>query len=909
MLIYGNSQTGLGQTFHALVRISLAVGGFCCFCIALFREKIDPLIRNFFLPAIGIMSCLLVPRTTVYIQDHLAQKAASTQAVSFTKVENVPFFLGKLAELVSTVSYKFTNALEGVAHNVKDKLYDWTGHIYADENLFLTKKCRISNPIVEDNFREFCRECVFRDLGVGVYSKEELIHARDILRFLEENTSRIRTVYYRDISQETGEVVTGSFIACREAMQKMNHLFNKKAGNTKEILLGEVGSDFHFLLNQKTEGEEALGKLIKQQIAINLLKEEIPGTLNSFAAKRAELLQKENQKILGALGANSIVAMRNFFEAVVYMVFPLMILVSLLSFGIKSLIQWMHFLLWINIWPPFYVVVKFLLNAIWEYRTKLLFGDSFSLTVFTSEGLADLYSSMESIAAIAMAFIPFLSWILIKGGVSQMVHLSSSIMSPAQTAASTASSEKVYGNYSYGNVNVDNVSGYNTQTFRQNYNGALSQGSVSIDTGMQTATYVPAQDELFIKQGDSYLREGVSRTQAFTGAIQDSFSTSKTALHESSRAVSEGITDTTNKAVGLVQALSNQYQMGENHNRQLSSGLQESHQYIQGIAADYASSKGINQDQALREVISGGLSLSLGIKGGIEGSFQEGSSKFHGDSVVQKAFDSGAFQKHLQTMVNASNGEVASVLQGEDTRMHEDFTRAFNKTASAADQWRAAYSEHQTFSDLKSYSENESVSIHQNLNQRFVEFLKDKYQGDIGKVSEILEMPNEGAHKTALVREFVQDVLPKNYKRDTTIETRATYEEWLGQGPTVSADNYFQDAKEIIQYGQNRLGRQFGEVPRKVEKFKDSLEQEQQGYRSSLEREKANTLRGYEEKRSVVEKETDRSVGDKFWDEAATLNVLKSGLKNGAAKLSASPWSVNQYKELFGCEAPKAKEG
>jgi conjugal transfer mating pair stabilization protein TraG len=321
---------------------------------------------------------------------------------------------------------------------------------------------------------------VFRDLGLGIYSKEDLIQAPNILTFLAENTSRIRTVNYKEISTDNSSSTENGFIPCREAIQKMNALFDKKTGNTKEILIGEISNDFQFLLKQKATGETELRNLIKQQIAINILKEEIPGTLNSFASKRAELLQKENQKILGALGANSIVAMRNFFEATIYMVFPLVVLLCLLSFGIKPLLNWTHFILWVNSWPPFYVVVKFLLNSIWEFRTKHTYGDSFGLTIFTSEGLTDLYSSMESIAAIAMAFIPFLSWILLKGGVSQMVQLASSLMSPAQSAASTAAAEKTYGNYNYGNMSVDNTNAYNAQTNRQTYSGFLSTGSVSL---------------------------------------------------------------------------------------------------------------------------------------------------------------------------------------------------------------------------------------------------------------------------------------------------------------------------------------------------------------------------------------------------------------------------------------------
>ncbi len=896
MIIYGNTDSGIDRTFNSILRIALAVGGFCSVGVAFFREKFDPLIKNFFLPGVAIMCCLLVPRTTVYIKDHLAQKNPSTKAIAFTKVDNVPFFLGHVASLVSTISYQLTNTMESVAHGVNDRLYDWTGHIYAGENIFQNKKCRIANPVLEDNFREFCRECVFRDLGLGIYSKESLVKTSNLLEFLEHNTSRIRTVYYRE-SIDKDLSVNGSFMPCRDAIKKMNVLFNQTAGNTKDILIGEIGNDVQFLLNQKSAGQEDLRKLIKQQIAINLLKEEVPGTLNSFASKRAELLQKENQKILGALGANSIVATRNFFEATIYMVFPIIILICLVSFGLKPLINWVQFILWVNMWPPFYVVVKFLLSSIWEFRTKHSFGDSFGLTIFTFEGLTDLYSSMESIAAISLAFIPFLSWILLKGGVSQMVQLASSIMSPAQSAATTASSEKVYGNYNFGNMNLENVNGYNAQTFRQTYSGLLSTGSVGIDSGTETMTYTPSQDSLYIRQSDSYLREGVSRTQSFSSAIQNSLTTSQTALQESSASFSENLSDSSNKAVGLVEALSNQFQKGESYNTQTSSGLQEAVQYMQGIGSDYAHSNGVNRDQGLREAISAGMGFSFGIKGSADGSYQDGVSTSEAHNSSQKAFDSETFQKHLQTIVNASSGEMGNILKGEDARLHNDFVKSFNETQASSDQWRAAYSEHEALSNLKSYSESEQVAIHQNLNQRFVDFLQEKYH-DGGKINSILEMPSEMAEKDALIREFVGHLLPNDAKVVEGTNISATYADHLQQVPIVSAQAYDEKASAFTHQGEIELGHSYGELEQKIEQFKSQINQSHQTDVGTLQEKHNATEQKYTSTQALTDASLKKSIVTHFLEEATSLGPARFVINKVATESSHPTRDI--YHELYG---------
>ncbi|HNA61928.1 MAG TPA: conjugal transfer protein TraG N-terminal domain-containing protein, partial [Rhabdochlamydiaceae bacterium] len=895
--------SGIDKTFNGILRIVLAVGGFCSICLAFFRSSFEPLFKSFFLTSVAIMCCLLVPRTTVYIQDHLTQKASSPKTVTFTTVDNVPFFLGKIASLVSSISYQLTTLTEKVAHGTNDALYNWTGHIYAGDNIFQTKKCLIADPVLEDNFREFCRECVFRDLGLGIYSKNDLINSSNVLKFLENHTSQIRTIYYRDVPVESSPSSPhGSFIPCREAIKKMNVLFDKTTGNTKDILLGEISDDFKFLLQSKNAGETELRNLIKQQIAINLLKEEIPGTLNSFASKRAEILQKENQKILGALGANSIIAMRNFFEATVYMVFPLIILICLLSFGFKPLINWIHFILWVNSWPPFYVVVKFLLSSIWEFRTRHSFGDSYTLTIFTSEGLSDLYSSMESIAAISMAFIPFLSWILLKGGVSQMVQLASSIMSPAQSAASATAAEKTYGNYSFGNVSLDNTNGYNAQTFRQTYSGLLSAGSFGIDSGTETMTYTPGQNTLYIRQSDSYLREGVSRTQAFSSAIQNSFSTSQSALQEKSKSLSENISDTSNKAVGFVQALSKNFQSGENFNIQNSSGLQEAVQYMQGLGHDYAHAKGVSNDQALREVISAGISGSLGIKGGIDMSYQDGVSKSETSHDTQKTFDSESFQHHLQTLINASHGEIGNILKGEDQRLHEDFSLSYNQSKSASEQWRAAYTTQEALSSLKSFSESDSLSVHQNLNQRFVEFLNDKYQ-DASKINMILDMPSESLEKQGLIHEFVENLITHNNIDKTNADIEAVYMQQRQEVGSVSEATYYDNAALLSTHGNDKLGYTWGDVEQEVSALKQETIKDFQLKSSDVDKDHSKVDLQYQCRRSSSENSIEKPLSQHFWDEASSLNLVRSTLRSSLTKITSPTFSHGTravHQELFG---------
>ena len=873
LVLYGNAKTGLGKAFNGILRITLAIGGMSSIALAFFREKFDPLIRCFLLPAIGIVCLVLVPKTTVTIYDHLASKTGSTQDGVLSQVDNVPFVLAKIAMLSSYMSYKLESLFTGSTHGVNDKMYNWTGNIYASNEIFKSKKCRIASPVLEGNFREFCRECVFRDIGIGLYSKDELAKEKNILQFLEKNTSNIRTVFYKDPLQGEGSQI----LTCKDAMEKMNLIFKNGNAekNAKEIVFGELGNQVHFLLDQQNKSQD-IQNLIKQQIAIDVLKEELPGNLSSFSSRRAEILQKENQKTLGALGVSSIVAMRNFFEATIYMVFPIVAIISLLSFGVKPMIQWLHFVLWVNTWPVFYIVINFMLCSIWDFRKQAIdpsaLKGNLSLTLSTSEGLLDLYSSMESIAAVAMAFIPFLSWIILKGGVGQMVQMASSLMAPAQSAAATAASETTTGNYSYGNMSLDNVNGYNTGMFKQSYSGSLSQGSVMVDSGTETATYVSGQNQMYLKQSDSYLREGVSRTEAFNHSLQNSLSHSENATFEASTSVSKGLTETGNKAVGLTEAISRHMQAGENFNTQESSSAYKAYQYVQGSSEDYATTHGIGKDAAIREMISGSLGGKFkGFGGDIQMSSQDGVSKSEGHQASDRSFDSKTFQDQVQIIKNLSKGEVASILGSEDVRYHDDFVQSYSNTESSMEQWRAAHSKQESLSNLASDAKSENLAIHQNLNQRFVDFLNEQFDHDPSAVISNADLPHTDPRKAALIDEFVSEYIPA--KNASTNAIKEYYDGYKEELPSVFTEEFSDKHTNLLEEGMYRVGHSFGDTQKEINNIKDRVIADDVSSTQKVTSEKDEMSRQYKHKKNDVDDLTERSTGLHFWKESASTTT------------------------------------
>jgi hypothetical protein len=360
----------------------LTVGAFSALLIAFFRQKFEPLIRSFLIPSLIIVGFLLIPRTSVEIVE-------ATDPEKKRKTIEVPFFLGKFA---AWTSYSF-DGLHTLFKRAIGENYPWTANIYAGKNFLKPGNVPLSDGALEENFREFCRERVFRDLDLGLYSKKELGEAPDLLEFLATRTSEKRAVPYN-----------GQTISCKDAFDEIKKSIE---GNSLETA-GQI--ELLFSSPQKN-------RLALQKIAIDLIQEEI------FRPD----LKSQKQESLGALGTVTLMSLRSFFEAILYLLFPLIVLLSLLTFGLRLALLWVRSIIWIYTWPIFYLAIDLFLNALWKCR-----GNETMLNLANGARLADLYSSMEMIACASAVSVPFLSWFLIKGGISQLVHVS--IPRPAKSA-------------------------------------------------------------------------------------------------------------------------------------------------------------------------------------------------------------------------------------------------------------------------------------------------------------------------------------------------------------------------------------------------------------------------------------------------------------------------------------------
>lgn len=899
LIFYGNSKTGIGAAFNSFSRIILALGSISGVFILIFKQNPAFYFKNFLLPSFVVLNILLVPRTDIVIHDEAVRNSSNSKLSSISVVQNVPFLYGAFISLLSELSHNFTRLLEHCTHQVNDPIYNWTGRIYAGEYALKIRLDSIWDRDTESNFREFCRDCVWSDIERGLYSRNELLNASDLLGFLKARTSNLNTMKYLSFDDKKSE---RKFLTCREAIALIsNSLSTKKPLNKVENFIGRYipttvpsgnqaasqiinttlhpqEADLNFLLGQSQTN--SLNNLRLQSGIIRLLKEELPGTQTTFVAKRAEAQNREGMKTTGAVAASTLVSMKNVFEALIYFSFPLVCLFALVPLMHHLIFSWMKACIWIATLAPFYVIINSILSFLWTRKRELLMGVHANLTLYSYDGLLDLYDSMEAVAALAIGSIFTISLILTRSGFTGLTHALPSLFSSGQSAAYSAAAEKVSGNYSFGNVSLSNAQAYNYDAFKQNYSGSLSQGGVSVNEVSQTTTRDLGSGTSFVHQETSKLRDSISRTEGFGSSVQTQLANVESTIEEQSAQFSESAAATANHSVGLMEAYSQQKQSGTSVSSNHSSGVNQTFQSMDNLAKEYSQNHNLSYDQSLRELSELGLSLPI-IKIGGRVNTSDGVSEVSGVGSNERYAQAESYSKLLQELGQYSESEIGSVLQNVDSKQHEEFTDSWNKTASLSEHVRSSLTKQANLSHLESSMQSDNLSVHHNLDQQFVDFLRDKYDGDMGSVNKALNSPSGHTFRMGLVDEFISDYKPSEV---TDPNIQAKYESNTGtiykhgHGIREAAPSGVPEKVPVnIEKESNSINENLLNLKEKRESFELS------SYRDRLQKEGKETQRGVEE----------TSFSDNL-EEMKGKKILNQGIKG--AKMASK--FFGQYQPL-----------
>jgi len=715
MLFYGNDHND--SLVHPMCAISAMIG--CSWGISrcFFQSYADAFLTKYFLPLIAIPSFLMVPQTRVHIIDKLEDKAIV--------VDHVPFLFAKIAGLSSFWGYQMTQAIEDVMHTPNDAKYSKTGMLFGADTALDFSRLKLNNGTVAQNLHHFTQQCIIYDIALGRYTIDKLKNTSNLLQFLKENTSKVRMIPYVDPNSNTTE-----FFSCLEAVEKMGVMFDRDVEYyTKHEVLKNIPIAYQTLMTFQTQNENKIANqlsttdlkgITKNIIAVNSVED----AMQRFAVERAKDNQRSIYQTAGAMAGSTLVTMRMVFEALIYASCAIILPLSLLPGGIRFIGSWIFLNIWIQLWPPLYGILNYItMLCAQKYASSVLGGITDGYSLFTSVGLQDLAHDTAAIAGYLSLSVPVLSFYILQN-LQSMAHLGSSLLSPLQSATSTAGAELSSGNYSYANTSLGQIS-YNNQTaFQQNTAPSLSAGYFTDNHGTHQIKY--GQDHLTVNQDPSNLNTSISTAEAYSQSLQNSLQVAETQVESKSNLYTETRGLAERSIADMVQHVSSSESFTNGYSSSETQGLQESANYVANMAESWGSQHGLSGRESLEYFASLGLDWPIGIHARAGHNENSMVSSEEARQSAENILNSKDFQEHYQNVLNCTQSEATNEMTDEGKRYVENYASSIERLQSAQEQVSNSYNSMNQISDNLNYVQSNSSTVNTNLNTEFSNWLHER---------------------------------------------------------------------------------------------------------------------------------------------------------------------------------------
>lgn len=472
-----------------LVGLVLAIFGYLGRHLEMFK---------WFIHAFVFVTVLNMPIARVWIQDKTGVE--QTQVV-----DNVPFALAAVAQVNNLVFGKLTELYE-TAFSMPDTVRLNRGDIgFGHRILRQMNKVTIRDPQLRADLMQFFKECTVYDIRDGVINYKDIVSGTDVWDKIFKETSPARFVTYNTLSgapktdtcQKVGvdlgqRIITGSTVEGESYQRTLNTSNASRnpliTGAAEGLLANVVGQSYGWILGNAANGAEAL----RQSMFNNLWRDagtELPTLLNDPArVAEANALMAEAQAARQADGSNSSLSMlaqetlphmRNWIEAIIYAMFPVIIVLMVVSptESAKRIFSgYMMSLVWIGLWPLLFAVINHLSMMHLKHKLAALDLAANGVPFQMSDAFDATIVDEQAAIGYMVVLVPFIAAMIVRMGQGGVTAMADRMMTSFSSAGASAGASMAAGNVHMGQVGMDTASVNMTTMHRYDSNVGLFGG-------------------------------------------------------------------------------------------------------------------------------------------------------------------------------------------------------------------------------------------------------------------------------------------------------------------------------------------------------------------------------------------------------------------------------------------------
>lgn len=745
-----------------------------------------------------LISLLVTVRTSVQIIDN-------SDLVKVHRVDNVPVGLALPLSLTTRIGHAMVAGYEMIFAQPDSVTYSKTGMLFGANLVTKSTDFLSRNPEITSLFQDYVQNCVMGDIYLNhKYSLEELMNSADPYTLIFSKPSPLRHVPNNNYNFLDKPLQKELFITCLQASTELKQRLavdSAQGGKTWSYYVRQLfgGRPDPNLLFSQMLGDsysyfygssQSASQIIRQNVTINALREGI----TSYAARSGDTASlmnlattssMEKQRLahasIGQVALRSLPMMQTILTGIAIGIFPLLVLAAVFNKLTLSVLKGYVFaLMWLQSWPLLYAILN---SAMTFYARQN--GAPVVLSEISQIQLK--YSDLATTAGYISMMIPPLSWAMVKGlgaGFSGVYsHFASSAISPTAGAAAGV----VDGNYSYGNMQTENVNGFSWST-----NSTTSFGQMTYQTG-SGATTTQTRDGNMVMDASgaqSRLPVNINATRQIAAAQQEMAREASTQAESALHGFSSSIASAWNtlSQFGSNRGSSDSVTGGADSTMSAQDSMMASR--MRSAVESYAKAHNISNEQATRELASrstrasagmygdayakghlglsmlgtgGGVGFQTGVKASVDGSdddSHEASSGSRASHDARHDVDAKATQDFKEASDYFTSRKVSE--SGSHTDNNADsrvdqLSASLNSAKQSYDQYTTNLTRSHEYAEMASRTESMSGQMSEDLSQQFAQYVMKRTPQDAEAILTNTSSPEIADRRRAMAWSFVQE--------------------------------------------------------------------------------------------------------------------------------------------------------
>ncbi|EIR7359257.1 conjugal transfer mating pair stabilization protein TraG [Salmonella enterica subsp. enterica serovar Larochelle] len=774
------------RTWYSIEKIALTLSVLAVAVMWVQRHNVMDLLG--WVAVFVLISLLVTIRTSVQIIDN-------SDLVRVYRVDNVPVGLALPLSLTTRIGHAMVASYEMIFAQPDSVTYSKTGMLFGAGLVTKSTDFLSRNPEITGLFQDYVQNCVMGDIYLNhKYSLEELMESGDPYTLIFSNPSPLRGVFDKN----------NHFLTCKDASVTLKDKLNldtKTGGRTWHYYVQQLfgGRPDPNLLFSTMLGDsysyfygssQSASQIIRQNVTINALRDGI----TSYAARSGDTASlmnlattssMEKQRLahasIGQVAMRTLPMTQTILLGIAIGIFPLLVLAAVFNKLTLSVLKGYVFaLMWLQSWPLLYAILN---SAMTFYARQ----NGVPVVLSEMSQIQLKYSDLATTAGYISMMIPPLSWAMVKGlgaGFSGVYsHFASSAISPTASAAAGV----VDGNYSYGNMQTENVNGFSWST-----NSTTSFGQMTYQTGSgATATQTRDGNMVMDASGaQSRLPVNINATRQIAAAQQEMAREASTQAESALHGFSSSIASAWNtlSQFGTNRGSSDSVTSGADSTMSAQDSMMASR--MRSAVESYAKAHNISNEQATQELASRSTRTSAGIYGdahaewgirpkilgvgggaGVKGGGKAGidwedndshqaSSNTHASHNTRHDVDAKATQDFKEASDYFTSRKVSE--SGSHTDNNADsrvdhLSAALNSAKQSYDQYTTNLSRSHEYAEMASRTESMSGQMSEDLSQQFVNYVQKHAPNDAEAILTNTSSPEVAEQRRAMAWSFVQE--------------------------------------------------------------------------------------------------------------------------------------------------------